>query len=101
MQTVQPKTWIVTRHTGALVFLARRGFFGAHVSHLDTALVRSGDTVIGNLPLSVIARLQRAHAKYWHLCVEVTREDRGQELSADQLESLGACIRRFHVVEVA
>ncbi|MFB4203574.1 hypothetical protein KBTX_03424 [wastewater metagenome] len=89
-------TWIVSRHPGAIEWLARRGFgAGHHVAHLDPARPAKGDTVVGTLPVPLIARLTERGVDYLHLTIPVPAERRGTELSADELEHLGACLQRF------
>ncbi|ANG65136.1 putative CRISPR-associated protein [Marinobacterium aestuarii] len=92
-------TWIVSRHPGAIEYLARQGFRGKQQGHLDPALLQAGDRVIGNLPMSMIARLAPLGVEYWHLCIQATPAERGIELSADRLHEMGASVRRFLVTE--
>ncbi|MGE3104602.1 MAG: CRISPR-associated protein Csx16 [Lysobacterales bacterium] len=55
-------TFLVTRHPGALHWLRAQGFTDAvHVPHLDLAQVTAGDTVVGTLPVHVVAAVC-AHA---------------------------------------
>lgn len=84
-------TWLVTRHPGAVEWVQRHGpGFDCHVQHLAPEAVQPGDRVIGNLPMHLAAQ-------YWHLVLRVPEQARGQELSAQQLSSLGATLQRFHV----
>ncbi len=91
-------TFFVSRHPGALEWAARQQLPADHlVSHLDLAWVQAGDNVIGSLPVHLAAQVCAAGAAYWHLSLEVPSELRGQELSADTLERLGARVERFEV----
>lgn len=88
--------WLVTRHPGALEWLARRGCGGArHVTHLNPSVVKPGDVVVGTLPVSLIARVVDAGATYYHLVLELPPELRGRELEAGDLERLGARLERY------
>lgn len=72
---------------------------GEVMPHLDLTRVSPGDRIIGNLPVNTVARLNQLGIQYWHLCIELTQELRGQELTADTLEQLGASIRPFQIIE--
>jgi CRISPR-associated protein Csx16 len=100
MRNQPPIIWIATRHPGALEFLHGRGLSGRHCKHLSAADVNSGDTVIGNLPMPLVAQLCAKNVHYWHLCVEVESHERGQELTAEQLEARGVTVRQFQVEEL-
>lgn len=94
------RTIILTRHPGAVEFLANRGFCGPIVAHLDIGMLCSGDRVIGTLPINIAATLQSHGIEYWHLCVHQTAADRGRELSEVRLEELGTRIRRYTITEI-
>ena len=61
-------------------------------------MVQPGDTVMGSLPVNLAAQVCAKGAAYWHLSVVLPLERRGQELSADELERLGAHLQLFHIV---
>lgn len=67
------------------------------VPHLDLAQVQPGDIVIGSLPVNLAAQVCAGGAAYFHLTLELSAELRGKELSADDLESLGARVEAFGV----
>ena len=93
-----PTVWFVSRHPGALHWMQTHGpAFDRHVAHLDPAQVQAGDTVIGTLPIQLAAQICARHAAYWHLSLEMPANKRGQELSAQELETLGASLQRFDV----
>jgi len=90
------RTICVTRHAGAAEWLHRRGMgVDEVVAHLDPATVGAGDTVVGTLPVNVVAAICARGARYLHLTVELPAERRGVELSADDLEALGATLEEF------
>jgi len=91
-------TWFVSRHPGALQWMQQCGpAFDRHVPHLDTAQVQRGDTVIGTLPVNLAAQVCLRGATYLHLVLEMPAQQRGQELSATELQTMGATLQPFHV----
>jgi CRISPR-associated protein Csx16 len=92
------RTWFVSRHPGARDWACRRGLrWDAALEHTDGLDLRPGDRVMGTLPCHLAAIVCAAGAEYWHLEVPLPREARGQELSADELEALGARLVRLDV----
>lgn len=93
-------TYFVSRHLGAVQWAARQNLQVDHlVSHLDPHIIQAGDTVIGSLPINLAAQICAIGARYLHLSLEVPAELRGCELSADQLEQLGARLQQFNIQE--
>lgn len=91
-------TWFVSRHPGAITWAERQGIaVDRQVSHLDPQQVAAGDTVIGTLPINLAAEVCARGAGYYHLTLRLTPELRGAELSADQLEQLGARLEPYLV----
>lgn len=91
-------TYFVSRHPGAIEWAARQSLnIDCVVPHLDLTLVQPGDTVIGSLPVNLAAQVCAAGAAYWHLSLELPTELRGRELSADDLERLGARVEAFDI----
>lgn len=91
-------TWLVTRHLGALEWMRHHGpAFDRHVDHLDPAEVRSGDKVIGTLPVHLAAQVCARGAAYLHLVLHMPQAARGQELSAQALSALGATLQPFDI----
>lgn len=92
-------TFFVSRHPGAVAWVMRQGLHIDHVvAHLDPASVREGDTVLGTLPVPMAANVCARGARYLHLSINLTADLRGQELSADQLEELGATLCEYRVM---
>lgn len=88
----------VSRHPGAIEWLKRQHILiDCYHPHLDIEKVVAGDRVIGTLPIQLVAEVCDRHAEYWHLSVEMPPALRGHELSADQLEQLGAKLYPFVV----
>lgn len=97
-----PTTYLVSRHPGALQWLrARLGPAGHHavvLAHLpEDFQAPPGSKVLGVLPLAWLERLQAQGAQPWVLDVSLPPELRGQELSAAQLDALGARLVRYGV----
>lgn len=91
-------TYFISRHAGAVEWAKRQDLqICRFVSHLDIADVRSGDIVIGSLPVDLAAQVCASSAAYWHLSLDMPAELRGLELSADELEWLGAHIQPYDV----
>lgn len=91
-------TWFVSRHPGALEWMQRNGpAFDRHVTHLAPDEIAEGDTVIGTLPVNLAAEVCARGATYWHLSLQLDPKDRGQELSADQLDTYRATLEPYFV----
>jgi CRISPR-associated protein Csx16 len=91
-------TWFISRHPGALEWMRRNGVpFDRHLSHLNMAEVRAGDTVIGSLPVNIAAEVCASGARYKHLALKLAAADRGRELSAQELEDYEACLETYLV----
>lgn len=91
------RTWVVTRHRGAMQWLRERGWDGEMVPHFDSALLQPGDRVIGTLPLQLAAEVCEKGGHYSHLSMEVPLQLRGEELTAQQMEHCGAHLQAFLV----
>lgn len=92
------KVWFVSRHPGARDWAARRGLrWDAEVAHLDGTAVAAGDRVYGTLPCSLAAAVCAAGAEYWHLELPLIEDMRGRELTADELDAVGARFVRYDV----
>lgn len=93
--------WLVTRHQGAFEWLQQQGIVADHiVSHLDTAHLAAGDSVVGILPFHLAAYVCEHGGRFLSLDVAVPAEWRGYELSADQLTAFGACLNEYQVQKV-
>ena len=90
--------FFVSRHPGAIEWATRQQLnVDRVVPHLDPACVHPGDTVIGSLPVNLAAQVCAVGAAYWHLSLELPAVLRGRELSADELERLGARVQAFEI----
>lgn len=100
-------TYFVTRHPGAIEWLHRHFCRGQSageprmVVHLDDVAFQPGDKVVGVLPLSAAAAICAQGAEVHVLTYDTPLHLRGRELSADELEALGARLVRYEVKVVA
>ena len=89
-------TWFVTRHPGAVAWAQRRGLaVDRQLAHLAPEQIAPGDTVIGTLPVNLIARVCARGGRYLHLSLDLPAEARGRELTADELERYGARLEAY------
>lgn len=89
---------LVSRHSGAIEWLTRQGIQADEQhQHLDINDIRQGDTVIGTLPIHLAAQVCAKGASFQYLQIDIPEPLRGQELSADQLDDLGARLQCFSV----
>jgi CRISPR-associated protein Csx16 len=99
-----PKTLLVTRHQGARDWAARHGHAGAvAINHLDGQTLASlapGDRVLGSLPVNLVADVCSAGARYFHLTIDLSEEDRGRNLGADEMEAFHARLEEFVATRV-
>jgi CRISPR-associated protein Csx16 len=71
--------------------------FDDHVAHLDIERIHPGDTVIGSLPVNLAAEVCAKGAIYRHLSLKLAIDDRGRELSADELGKYGTALETYFV----
>ncbi len=89
-------TWLVSRHPGAVEWIKRQGIAVDHrVEHLDIDAIGSGDTVIGTLPINLVAEVCDRGGSYRHLTLDLPPELRGRELSADDLRRCDARLESY------
>jgi len=94
-------TWFVSRHHGAVEWARRQGFeVDRVVPHLQPEMIESGDVVIGSLPVNLAAEVCARGGRYCHLSLCLPAELRGCELSADDLEVLGARVEMYRVERI-
>jgi len=89
--------YLISRHPGALEWLLQHIDQPAvHLEHLDdAAMIAPGDTVVGTLPVNLVADICRRGARYLHLQINIPRPLRGQELSARQIYELGGVLVEY------
>lgn len=93
--------WFVSCHPGAHDWLAAKGLpVDRQVPHLHLEDVADGDTVIGTLPMQMVAALCERGVRYVHLALDLPLDARGRELSAEELDRYGARLIRYEVREI-
>jgi len=94
-------TWFVSRHSGAVEWARRQGVeVDRVIPHLQPETVEPGDVVIGSLPVNLAAEVCARGGTYRHLSLRLPPDMRGRELTADELDTLGARIETYHVEKV-
>lgn len=97
------RTLIVSRHAGAEQWFNEKGFEGDLVSHLtpeDLANIKTGDRVIGTLPIHMAEQVCSKRGKYFHLSLNLPPEARGQELSPSDMDAFNAELKEYLIVKV-
>jgi len=90
------ETKIVTRHAGAMEWIAKHHLeFGDAevIAHADVGDLK-GRRIIGMLPIHMAAMCK----EYWHLEMTVPADRRGTEISCEDMENFGCKISQFLVV---
>lgn len=83
-------TYFVSRHPGALDWAARQALAATPIAHLNLNIIKAGDVVIGTLPIQHVAAVNKRGARYFHLEMDIPADQRGANLSADDMERFGA-----------
>ena len=79
-------TWFISRHQGAIDWIKQQDIqIDKFVAHLNIDDIQQGDTVIGTLPIHLAAKVCEKGAKFLFLTIDLPSEQRGKELSAEQL----------------
>lgn len=94
--------YFITRHPGALEWLRQQVSEPAtHLEHLaELGGIGPGDCVVGTLPIGLAAAVCCRGARYLHLEIELPHALRGRELSARQLDELGAALIEYSVLRL-
>lgn len=91
--------YFVTRHDGALDWAkASDVAFDVHLTHLgDDVALKTGDVVIGTLPINIVYKINHMGVRYKHLSLEIPAQWRGLELTREQLLQCSASLQEFSV----
>jgi CRISPR-associated protein Csx16 len=93
------RRYFVSRHPGAIAWAQQQALhIDTFIPHLDPSMVRSGDVVMGTLPIPLAAEVCASKAQYLHLNLQLPYQLRGQELSVEKLCTLQATLRPYCVV---
>ncbi len=90
-------TYIVSRHPGAIAWLLNRFAEATVRTHVTPDDVQPGDTVVGTLPVHLLAALQARGVRCLSLVVPLEAGDRGRELHIPDLDRLGAYLAEYRV----
>lgn len=88
-------TYFVTRHKGAIEWARAQGIEATLIHHLDPDTIKTGDAVLGTLPVNIAAEVCARGGRYFHLSLNLPPEARGHELSANDMEHFGAILTEF------
>ncbi len=92
------RTYFVSRHPGAVRWAAAQGItVDRVVDHLELSEIRAGDIILGTLPVQLAAEVCEIGAKYFHLSLQLPPQQRGRELSADDMVRMGAYLKEYCV----
>ncbi len=90
------KTYFISRHPGAFAWAKSQGFqVDECLQHFDVNQVQPGDTILGTLPVNLIAQVNQRGGRYFHLSLELPADVRGKELSAEEMDTFGARLEEF------
>lgn len=88
---------IVTRHKGVVEWLRRRGIVGYVISHISCDEQILGKRVYGNLPYHLAVK---ADVVISIDLPDLLPEQRGKDLSPEEMDSAGATMTAFKVIHV-
>ena len=78
--------WFISRHKGAIDWIKQQSLqIDRFESHLNVDDIQADDTVIGTLPIHLAAKVCAKGAKFYFLSVNVSQDQRGMELTAEEL----------------
>lgn len=96
--------WFVSRHPGAIGWIRQQAnmpwTIDHFVDHLDLAGVKAGDVVLGTLPVHMASAICAIGAEYWHLSLDTAKNQRGQELTTEEIIRANACLVRYDIREI-
>lgn len=91
-------TWFISRHQGAIDWAKQQGIAVDHwVTHLDAGKIRSGDIVIGTLPVHLAAEICQKGARFFFLELNLLADQRGKELTADEMSQAGCSLAEYDI----
>lgn len=91
----------VSRHAGTVAWAKKHGIKAdLWVDHLDTAIVRSGDTVIGTISMAAAAEICRKGAVFFAFDIPLKPEQRGRELSLEEISEMPCRLQQYRVFAV-
>ncbi|MEB4589713.1 CRISPR-associated protein Csx16 [Candidatus Thiothrix sp. Deng01] len=89
-------TYFISRHPGAVDWAEAEGFHvDQRLAHFSVDIVQPGDTVLGTLPINLVADVNARGGRYFHLTLELPADMRGRELSAADMRRYGARLESY------
>lgn len=89
-------TYFISRHSGAIAWVESQGFHvDQQLAHFEVNVVNAGDSVLGTLPVNLIAEVNQRGGRYFHLTLELPAQLRGQELTAAMMQAHGARLEEY------
>jgi CRISPR-associated protein Csx16 len=76
---------LVSRHQGTIEWAKTKATFDSILTHLNLNEVNAGNCIYGNLPIHIAAQVCQLRARYFHLVLNLNENERGKELTAEQL----------------
>ena len=94
-------TYFISRHPGAIAWAESQGFHvDQQLAHFEVNVVNAGDSILGTLPVNLIAEVNQRGGRYFHLTLELPAQLRGQELTAEMMQQYGARLEEYTVQKV-
>ena len=98
---MNPNVIFVSRHAGAIEWVQDQGLkITDYMNHLpDDYGFQAGDAVVGSLPISIVAQLNRQGVRYFHINLSLTAAMRGKELTKQDMVTCHATLEEFIVTQ--
>jgi CRISPR-associated protein Csx16 len=97
-------TLLISRHASAIAWVKSKMSVDEVLTHLadeDLATLTPEHTVIGTLPIHLAAAVCDTGARFIYLSLDTPPELRGQELTLEQMDQLGARLERYHLEKLS
>lgn len=95
--------YLVTRHPGAKAWVESKGIkIDQILDHFDPdeTKIKAKDVVIGVLPPPLAAHICSQGARWFYLSMQVPREHRGKELTANDMSRFKARIDEYKIIKI-
>ena len=98
-KSAQQKVYFINRHPGSIAWAKKQALpIDCFLEHMeDINIFEAGDTVIGSLPVHIIAELNNNGVRFLHFQLDLPKHQRGIELSAEDIDALDVQLREFMV----
>lgn len=94
-------TYLITRHQGAVHWVKSQGIVVDEIiQHLELSSLKSGDVLIGTLPINLVAELGKIGVRYFHLTLNIPESLRGKELTLDEMNEVNAYLQEYRAEKV-